>query len=165
MTHLHDKDLLHSRNHGYRKHHGTITAILEAQEEAFEAMERGEVMGIVTLDQSAAFDVIEHCILDRKLKLYGFDPHALGWFRSYLRNRSQYVALETSESEEKVVGPFACPQGSCLGPLLFLVTNDIFLATSIKLKFFTEDAYLSYQHCDSDHVNIDINMELRKIDK
>ena len=119
MNYLYSKDLLHSCNHGYRKHHGTITAILEAQEEAFEAMDRGEAMGIVTLDQSAAFDVIEHYILKRKMQLYGFDSHALGWFSSYLKDRSQYVALETSESEEKIVGPFACPQGSCLGPLIW----------------------------------------------
>ena len=58
------------------------------------------------------------------------------------------------------------PQGSCLGPLLFLVyINDIFLATNIKLRLFADDACLSYQHCDSDHVNAVINRELGKIDE
>ena len=70
-------------------------------------------------EPNAAFDVIEHQILKTKLELYGFDGHTLGWFSSYLHNRSQYVALESSKSDEKLIGPFACPQGSCLGPLIW----------------------------------------------
>ena len=56
-------------------------------------------MGIITLYQSAAFDVIEHRILESKMKLYGFEEHSLHWFQSYLKDRSQYVALESSPSE------------------------------------------------------------------
>ena len=119
MQYLYERELLHSQNHGYRKNHGTITAILEAQEAIFDAVDKGEYVGIVTLDQSAAFDVIEHQILKTKLELYGFDGHTLGWFSSYLNDRSQYVALESSKSDEKLIGPFACPQGSCLGPLIW----------------------------------------------
>ena len=119
MKYLYEKKLLHSQNHGYRKFHGTITALLEAQEAILDAVDNGEFVGIVTLDQSAAFDVIEHQILNSKLRLYGFDGHSLGWFSSYLQDRSQYVALETSKSEERLIGPFACPQGSCLGPLIW----------------------------------------------
>ena len=92
---------------------------MEAQEAIIDAVDNGEYVGVVTLDQSAAFDVIEHCILKAKLKLYGLDCHTLDWFSSYLRDRSQYVALETSKSEEKMIGPYACPQGSCLGPLIW----------------------------------------------
>ena len=107
MNHLYEEELLHSRNHGYRKEHGTITALLEAQEDALEAMDTGQILGIVTLDQSAAFDVIEHSILEKKMRLYGFNEHTLNWFRSYLKDRMQYVALETSKSEEKFIGPYA----------------------------------------------------------
>ena len=99
MKYLYETELLHSQNHGYRRCHGTITAILEAQEAALEAMDDGDIMGIVTLDQSAAFDVVEHRILDAKMKLYGFDDHSLNWFRSYLSNRSQYVETSVSEIE------------------------------------------------------------------
>ena len=80
MKYLYETELLHSQNHGYRRCHGTITAILEAQEAALEAMDDGDIMGIVTLDQSAAFDVVEHRILDAKMKLYGFDDHSLNWY-------------------------------------------------------------------------------------
>ena len=71
-------------------------APVEAQEEALEAMDSGNILGIVTLDQSAAFDIIEHRILEEKMKLYGFNEQALRWFQSYLNDRSQYVALESS---------------------------------------------------------------------
>ena len=76
-------------------------------------------MGMVTLDQSSAFDVIEHNILQKKLRRYNFSESSLAWFRSYLSNRSQYVALHTSQSDVKLIGPYACPQGSCLGPLIW----------------------------------------------
>ena len=96
-----------------------VTTVLEAQEEALEVINNGEIVRMIALDQSAAFDVIEHSILRRKMELYGFDPHSLSWFCSYMKDRSQYVYLETSVPEVKVVRPFACPKGSCLGPLLW----------------------------------------------
>ena len=97
---------------------GVARRLVDVHREALEAMDTGDIMGIVTLDQSAAFDVVEHGILLEKMKLYGFDNHALEWIKSYLRDRSQFVALEASKSEEKFIGPYACPQGSCLGPLI-----------------------------------------------
>ena len=140
MEHLYAEDLLHSNNHGYRKGHGTISALLEAQEEALEAMDTGDIMGIVTLDQSAAFDVVEHGILLEKMKLYGFDNHALEWFKSYLRDRSQFVALEASKSEEKFIGPYACPQGSCLGPLIWnLYCGEVSEVLPLKMKTVHDD--------------------------
>ena len=60
MGHMYEKDLLYSRNQGYRKWHGIIMPILEAQEEALEAMDDDDIKA---LDQSAAFDVVEHSIL------------------------------------------------------------------------------------------------------
>ena len=50
---------------------------------------------------------------------YGFGDNALKWFLSYLESRSQYVSLQSSHSATKLVGPYACPQGSCLGPLIW----------------------------------------------
>ena len=135
MDHLYEHDMLHSHNHGYRKSHGTITAVLEAQEEAMEAMEAGEILGMVTLDQSSAFDVIEHQILKSKLMSYGFGDNALKWFTSYLHGRSQYVSLQSSNSDIQLVGPYACPQGSCLGPLIWnIYCGEVCEVLSVKGK-------------------------------
>ena len=140
MRHLYDEELLHSNNHGYRKGHGTVTALIEAQEEVLEAIDTGNIVGIVTLDQSAAFDVIEHSILDTKMRLYGFSTDSMSWFQSYLKDRTQYVAIETSSSEEKMVGPYACPQGSCLGPLIWnLYCGEAAEVLPLKVKELLDD--------------------------
>ena len=95
------------------------SAVIEGQLAALEAVEEGDIVGMVTLDQSAAFDVVDHRILKEKMKIYGFDEHALRWFGGYLHKRRQYVALQTSSSVEAEIGEYACPQGSGLGPLLW----------------------------------------------
>ena len=105
MDHLYRKELLHSHNHGYWKFHGTVSAVLEAQEKVMEAMEGGDIIGMVTLDQSSAFNVIEHRILKTKMKSYLFSEKSLNWFLSYLESRSQYVALQSSSSSVKSIGP------------------------------------------------------------
>ena len=133
MTYLYENDLLHSQNHGYRKGHGITSAVLEAHQAALEAIAEGDIVGMVTLDQSAAFDVVDHTILEEKMRCYGFDDHALQWFRSYLAKRRQYVALQTSKSEEIEVGPYACPQGSGLGPLCWnLYCGEVAEVLSVK---------------------------------
>ena len=119
VSFLESEELLHSSNHGFRAKHGTDTAVAEAQGVIFDALERGDIVGMMTLDQSAAFDVIEHQILELKLKIYGFDEHAVSWFAQYLKGRKQYVAIQSSESKMCDIGDIACPQGSCLGPLLW----------------------------------------------
>ena len=119
MDYLNKNDLFHSQNHGYRKGHGITSAVIEAQQAALEAIEDNEIVGMVTLDQSAAFDVVDHPILKEKMRIYGFDDQTIKWFEAYLYKRRQYVALQSSKSAEIEVGEYACPQGSGLGPLLW----------------------------------------------
>ena len=85
--------------------------------EALDAIEEGEVVGLITVDQSSAFDIVDHLILKEKLKLYGFDEQAVNWYMEYLDGREQFVELQSSRSEGSKVGPYACPQGSCLGSM------------------------------------------------
>ena len=119
VLYLEAEELLHSSNHGFRSKHGTETAVAEAQGVIYDAIEREDIVGMITLDQSAAFDVIQHSILESKLYIYGFDDHSVKWFANYLKGRRQYVALQSSKSKVIEVGDIACPQGSCLGPLLW----------------------------------------------
>jgi len=142
MKYLYENKLIHSQNHGYRKGHGVTSAVIEAHQAALEAMEDGEIVGMVTLDQSAAFDVIDHVILEEKMKLYGFDQHALQWFKAYLNKRRQYVALQSSKSEEIEIGAYACPQGSGLGPLTWnLFCGEVAEVLSVRDEDGTEDVF------------------------
>ena len=83
------------------------------------------MVGAVLLDFSAAFDVVDHGILLKKLTAYGFSPNAINWVNSYLSNRMQCVFFNVSFSSFKSL-QCGVPQGSCLGPLLYTIfTNDM----------------------------------------
>ena len=96
-----------------------------------------------------AFDTIDHNILLYKLKHYGFRGIVLDWF-NYLSNRKQFVSFDSSESEQKKNIVCGVPQGSILGPLLFILyVNDI-TNTSDVLDFilFADDTTILYSHSD-----------------
>ena len=80
-------------------------------------LERGNMTGVMMIDLSAAFDLVDHPLLLQKLELLGFDNHAVMWMWSYLTGRSQsvYVDGKLSDFQEVLVG---VPQGSVLGALL-----------------------------------------------
>ena len=89
-----------------------------------EAIGRGEMAGVAMIDQSAAFDCVDHGILRDKLRLYGFDPGALAWVEDYLSHREQMCYVESFLSPPLAVS-VGVPQGSILGPLIYCIfTND-----------------------------------------
>ena len=116
------------------------------------------------LDLAKAFNTVNHEILLSKLKGYKVKGSMLNLLQSYLYNRSQSTVINNVVSEREIVN-VGIPQGSCLGPLLFLVyINDIFSSTEINMRLFADDACLSYQHSDPACVNSVINKVLRKVD-
>ena len=93
-----------------------------------QAAESKKLTGALLLDQSAAYDLLDHSILLRKLGMYNFDENSIRWFKSYLSGRSQSVQVETRESPLEDLKDHAAPQGSVLGGLLFIINENDFPA-------------------------------------
>ena len=123
--HFHVNNLYFSNQYGFRKKHSTELAVLEVIDRITNQLDQGITPINIYLDLSKAFDTLDHDILVNKLQYYGVNGSALALFRSYLTERRQYVDYnETSSSLEHI--STGVPQGSILGPLLFIIyINDI----------------------------------------
>ena len=125
--HLADNNLLPSFQSAYRKFHSTETALLKVKNDLLMNMDSQHCSLLVLLDLSAAFDTVDHSILLARLESdFGISGTVLKWFDSYLSTRTQRVSIDGVISDSLYV-KYGVPQGSCLGPLLFvLYTSELF---------------------------------------
>ena len=125
IKYLSENNLLHPNHHSYRQHHNTTTALIQMYDTWITAVDAGELAGVCLLDMSAAFDLVDHDLLLKKLRLYGFKEDAISWLNSYLSDRRQCVSIDGSLSRLEPV-PTGVPQGSILGPILYILfTNEL----------------------------------------
>ena len=99
----------------------------------------------------------------RKLRKYGIEGNSLQLFKSYLSARKQFVKLGKATSSTLPID-FGVPQGSILGPLLFIIfINDLPNATNLYVKLFADDTFLCAQNSDIDLLENEVNSELQKV--
>ena len=151
-NYLQDNELLPEKQSAYRKFHSTETALLDMLSDVHTAADSGRVTLLALLDQSSAFDVIDHGILiDRLRHLFGFAGVVLEWVRSYVTERSQYVHFN-GESSNVVHLECGVPQGSVLGPLLYILyTTDLTRIVDkhgLKAHSYADDLQI-YSHVDT----------------
>ena len=118
-------NILYPNQSGFRKKHSTSHALISMAETIESTIDNGRYICGVFIDQQKAFDTVNHFILLKKLEHYGIRGTALKWFTSYLTDQQQYVSVNGRCSKYLNIS-CAVPQGSILGPLLFLFILMIF---------------------------------------
>ena len=150
LTHLVQQECLSNHQHGFTKHKSCMTNLLETMEDITALYDQGLAVDEVFLDFAKAFDKVPHQRLIYKLNKYGISNETLCWIESFLNNRSQRVKIgKTLSNKKKVLS--GVPQGSVLGPILFLLfINDLPDGIDSYVKLFADDSKI-YRHIKSEH--------------
>ena len=159
---LTDNNLIYDRQFGFRSKHSTNQALINLTEDIKSYMDRGCIADGVFTDLQKAFDTVNHRILCDKPAYYGFGGKSLNLIKSFLNNRKQFVSINGFESSKLNI---ACgvPQGSTLGPLLFLIyLNDLrFCLNKSSSNHFADDTCLIYASKNVKTLETDLNTDLK----
>jgi hypothetical protein len=159
---LDSKDIMYNLQFGFRKKHSTNHALLSIIESIRSNLDKKTYSCGVFVDLEKAFDTVNHKILIAKLEHIGIRGVANQWIESYLKNRTQSVKLNGFSSQSKNIS-CGVPQGSILGPLLFLIyINDMNKAfDKCSVYHFADDTNLLFSHKDPLVIQKTMNNELK----
>ena len=166
MSHLEEANILTDAQHGFRKKRSCESQLILAIQDLAKDLDSRIQNDVILLDFSKAFDKVPHARLLYKLKHYGVCGTTYNWITDFLSNRSQQVVLEGSTSETADVTS-GVPQGSVLGPLLFLIfINDLpeYISSSTKVRLFADDCML-YREIKSNADSIQLQEDLNSLAK
>ena len=156
--------ILYNNQFGFRSKHSTSQALLLLTDKIQRSIDKGMFCSGIFLDLCKAFDTVNHKILLTKLEYYGIRGVSNDWFASYLSNRRQFVSLNGINSDYQTI-TCGVPQGSVLGPLLFLLyINDMPKCSNIlEFHLFADDTNLFLNNPNIINLETDLNTELEKV--
>ena len=164
MKHLDSHHILSDTQHGFRKRRSCDTQLVITTDDLARGLDNRKQTDIIILDFSKAFDTVPHTRLINKLTHYGINRHLIKWITSFLTNRQQKVVLEGQSSSYLSVDS-GVPQGTVLGPLLFLLyINDLPENLTSTPRLFADDCLL-YRTISSDKDAADLQMDLDELTK
>ena len=143
ISFLNDCNIISNNQFGFRSNRNTTDALLEYTDNAYRTLDVNDHFLTIFIDFTKAFDTVNHDILLDKLRHIGFRGNSYNWFNSYLSNRRQYVTIDDYSSDYNDI-TIGVPQGSTLGPLLFIIyINDMTnCLTKLKTIHFADDTTL-----------------------
>ena len=161
---LEEHKILFEKQFGFKRKSSTAHSLIEITEQIKTSIDEGKYGCGIFIDLKKAFDTVNHKILLMKLEHYGIRGELLKWFESYLTNRKQYVFYNGVSSDTKNV-TCGVPQGSVLGPLLFLVYINDLPNISEKLNFFlfADDTNIYFESRNLALLEKTVNEELKKL--
>ena len=155
--------LLTPLNSGFKKHDSAVNQLIALHDDICKSLEQKHDVRVVFLDLSKAFDRVWHKGLLFKLKQFGITGPILSWLQNYLTDRHQRVVIE-GQSSDWIRIEAGVPQGSILGPLLFVIfINDIVKEIQTNIRLFADDTSLFHSIVDSHITQRLLNRDLQKI--
>ena len=156
IDYIHENGILTDCQYGFRSNGSTNYAIIELVDKITKAIENNEFTVGIFLDLSKAFDTVNHDILLSKLYFYGIRGSCHAWIKDYLSNRKQIVKYNQIRSSERLIS-CGVPQGSVIGPLLFLIISMTLLTQPLNCLL----SYLQMTQTCSVQGKICMNLKLQ----
>ena len=163
QDYLDKNKILHRYQSGFRPHHSTDTCLSYLSDKIVQGFENSMFTGMMLIDLQKAFDTIDNEILLEKMKHLGFADSVIFWFRAYLTNRTFFVNIGKDFSSP---GELSCgaPQGSILGPLIFLLdVNDMPQAVDCDLLLYADDSCLVFGHNNVNEIEKRLNSNFNSL--
>ena len=160
---LRSHNIIYKYQSGFRTSHSTNSCLSYLSNKVQNGFEEGNLTGMILIDLQKAFDTIDHEILLLKMEHLGFAESTISWFRSYLADRTFVVDVNGDYSNP---GDLTCgvPQGSILGPLLFLLyVNDMPQSVSCDLLLYADDSCLVFTDKNFDNIENNLNRNFNSL--